>query len=102
MLCIRHMFQGVKKRVEISEKRAPPKRASPKRASGRPRKPPRFEKADAAQSPGIAVELEVLAKRADPMNLEALLVAIWQLALVVETEQFWLRLLLSELEKDED
>ena len=102
MLCIRHMFQGVKKRVETSEKRAPPKRASPKRASGRPRKPPRFEKAVAAELPGIAAELEVLAKRTDPMTLEALLVQIQQLALVVETEKFCLRLLLSELEKDED
>ena len=36
------------------------------------------------------------------MDLEALQDAIEQLASVVETEQFWLRLLLSELEKDED
>ena len=96
------MCQGVKKRVEISQKRAPPKRAPPKRATGRPGKQPRLEKAVAAQLPGIAGELEVLAKRTGQMDLEALQDAIEQLALVVETEQFWLRLLLSELEEDED
>ena len=85
MLCIRHMFQGVKKRVEISQKRAPPKRAN-----GRPGRQPRLEKAVAAQLPGIAGELEVLAKRTGQMDLEALQDAIEQLALVVETEQFWL------------
>ena len=36
------------------------------------------------------------------MDLEALQDAIEQLALVVKAEKFWLRLLLSELEEDED
>ena len=92
MLCIKDMFKGVRKRVEIEPKRGP----------GRPRKRPRLEEAFAAQLPEIAGELEVLKKRTGQKELEALQDAVEQLALVVEAEQFCLRLLLSELEKDED
>ena len=61
MLCIKDMFKGVKRRVEIAPKRGP----------GRPRKRPRLEEALAAQLPELAGELEVLKKRTGQKKLEA-------------------------------
>ena len=89
MLTIKDMLKGVRKRVEITPKRGP----------ARFRKQ-RIEEAVAAQLPEIAGELQVLKQMTAQKELETLTDAVEHLAMVIETEQCLLRVLLSELETD--
>ena len=77
------------KRVEITPKRSP--------ASFHKQ---RIEKAVAAQLPEIASAVQVLKQMIAQKELETLTDAVEHLAMVVETEQCLLRVLLSELETD--
>jgi ribosomal protein S7 len=101
-LNLKEMFNGVKKSVEIEPKRAVgrPRKLIVKQPRRPHRKQHRLEETVAAQVPGTACDFDMLKKNIGQMDLQALQEAVEQLALVVETEQFWLRLLLQEFEKD--